>query len=156
MERRAFLAVGSLATLAPLELTRLLNPVAPPPVPERITRNEIDQLLDIANVLQGWDNSHGSGGLVGELAGNCMRWAVSLLSADCPPRLRADFLAALARLGLVAGASQFDVCFYTRRLVSLSKSRSSARKRASTGTSGPRGTPSWRARRSGSATATTG
>lgn len=110
VERRAFLAVGSLATLAPLELTRLLSPVAPPPVPERITRNEIDQLLDIANVLQGWDNSHGSGGLVGELAGNCMRWAVSLLSADCPPRLRADFLAALARLGLVAGASQFDVC----------------------------------------------
>ncbi|MYS21260.1 hypothetical protein GTW78_13795 [Streptomyces sp. SID4948] len=110
MERRAFLAVGSLAALAPLELTRLLMPVGPPPVPERITRNEIDQLLDIAGGLQGWDNAHGSGGLVGELAGNCMRWAVSLLSADCPAALRSDFLAAVARLGLVAGTSQFDIC----------------------------------------------
>ncbi|SCD88306.1 hypothetical protein GA0115240_12852 [Streptomyces sp. DvalAA-14] len=110
VERRAFLAVGSLAALAPLELTRLLMPVGPPPVPERITRNEIDQLLDIAGGLQGWDNAHGSGGLVGELAGNCMRWAVSLLSADCPAALRSDFLAAVARLGLVAGTSQFDIC----------------------------------------------
>lgn len=110
VERRSLLAIGSLAALAPLELARLLTPSGPPPVPERITRTEIEQLLDIASGLQGWDNSHGSGGLVGELAGNCMRWAVSLLSADCPPALRSDFLAAVARLGLVAGASQFDVC----------------------------------------------
>lgn len=110
VERRTLLAVGSLAALAPVELSRLLTPTGPPPVPDRITRTEIGQLLDIAGGLQRWDNMHGSGGLVGEIAANCMRWAVRLLSAQCPAALRSDFLAAVARLGLVAGASQFDVC----------------------------------------------
>lgn len=109
VERRAFLAIGSLTAFAPLELSRLLSPTAPLPLPERITVREIRHLLDTADGLQRWDAAHGGGGLIGQLAANAMRWAISLLSGDCPVPLRDDFLAAVARLGLVAGASQFDV-----------------------------------------------
>ncbi|MFE7483402.1 XRE family transcriptional regulator [Streptomyces sp. NPDC057552] len=109
VERRAFLAIGSLAALAPLELTRLFTPAEPPPVPGQITPKEVRQLLDIAEGLHGWDNAHGGGGLIGQLSTNAMQWATRLLAIDCPPPLRPDFLAAVARLGLVAGASQFDV-----------------------------------------------
>ncbi|MET8658390.1 helix-turn-helix transcriptional regulator [Streptomyces griseus] len=109
VERRAFLAIGSLAALAPLELTRLFTPAELPPTPARITPKEIRQLLDIANGLHGWDNAHGGGGLISQMSTNAMQWATRLLSVDCPPTLKREFLAAVARLGLVCGASQFDV-----------------------------------------------
>ncbi|KOU65955.1 hypothetical protein ADK55_06570 [Streptomyces sp. WM4235] len=101
--------MGSLAALAPLELTPLLTPATPPPVPARITPTEIRQLLDIADGLHGWDNVHGGGGLIGQLSTNAMQWATRLLSVACPAPLRPEFLAAVARLGLVCGASRFDV-----------------------------------------------
>ncbi|WP_254641728.1 XRE family transcriptional regulator [Streptomyces sp. BV129] len=109
VERRAFLAFTSIAALAPLELTRLLAPAEPPPIPSQITTKEIRQLLDIADGLHGWDNAHGGGGLIGQLSTNAMHWATRLLSVHCPSFLRPEFLAAVARLGLVCGASQFDV-----------------------------------------------
>ncbi|MFJ5635106.1 XRE family transcriptional regulator [Streptomyces goshikiensis] len=109
VERRAFLALSSLAALAPLEITSLFTPAEPPPVPGRITPKEIRQLLDIADGLHGWDNAHGGGGLIGQLSANAMHWATRLLSVDCPSSLQPQFLAAVARLGLVCGASQFDV-----------------------------------------------
>ncbi|WP_439681604.1 XRE family transcriptional regulator [Embleya sp. MST-111070] len=112
VERRAFLAAGAtggLAAFGPLELSPLLTPVAPPSLPSRITPREVRQLTDLADGLHGWDNAHGGGGVLELLATHCLRWAVGLLSVDCPGHLRSDFLAAVARLGLVVGATQFDM-----------------------------------------------
>ena len=110
VHRRRFLAIGSsLLALAPLDLSDLLTPATSLTTPGKISSKEICQLRDIAAGLQSWDNAHGGGGLIGQLAANSMQWAIGLLSADCPPSLRSEFLGALARLGLVAGASQFDV-----------------------------------------------
>ncbi|TWF71819.1 hypothetical protein FHX73_1716 [Kitasatospora viridis] len=109
MQRRALLAISGLAALAPLNLVGLLTPATALPLPRRISPGEISQLTEMADSLQRWDNSYGSGGMVGQAASNAMRWAVGLLSVDCPDSLRQNFLAAIARLGLVAGACQFDI-----------------------------------------------
>ncbi|MCC9307396.1 hypothetical protein LN042_09830 [Kitasatospora sp. RB6PN24] len=109
MQRRAVLAISGLAALAPLNLIGLLTPTTALPLPPRIGPGEISQLSEIADSLQRWDNSYGSGGMVGQVASNAMRWAVGLLSVECPESLRPKFLAAIARLGLVAGACQFDI-----------------------------------------------
>jgi hypothetical protein len=119
VERRVFLAVAGLTTIAPTDLTRLLTPTTTAAVPVRITRREIDQLLDIAAGLQRWDYAHGGGGVVGQLSHDTMQWAIHLLSVDCPESLRPDFLAAVARLGLVAGASAFDVCSHAEAHVAF-------------------------------------
>ncbi|MER7674146.1 XRE family transcriptional regulator [Kitasatospora sp. NPDC096128] len=108
MHRRAILAIGGLAALAPLDLLGILTPSAELPVPERISTREINLLVEYATTLQRWDTSFGGGGFVGLQAHSAMRWAVALLSVSCPDKLRTDFLAAVARLGLVAGACQFD------------------------------------------------
>lgn len=107
--RRQFLVLGSLLALDPLDLSTLLSPTTPPPIPERISSREIRQLRQIANGLHSWDNTYGGGGLIGQLATDSMQWAIRLLSVPCSPSQRPDFLGAVARLGLVAGASQFDV-----------------------------------------------
>jgi hypothetical protein len=109
VERRAFLATGAIGGLALLELGHLLTPVVPPSPPSRITPKEVRQLTDLADGLHGWDNAHGGGGVLELLATHGIRWAVGLLSVDCPAYLRPEFLAAVARLGLVAGATQFDM-----------------------------------------------
>ncbi|MEY9840562.1 XRE family transcriptional regulator [Streptacidiphilus sp. EB103A] len=105
--RRTLLAAG-LAALTPIDLSALLAPAAPA-LPARISPLEITQLEEIASTLQGWDNARGGGGLIGQLAGNTMQWAVGLLAVDCPLAYRTSFLAAVARLGLVTGAIQFDM-----------------------------------------------
>ncbi|OPC76891.1 hypothetical protein B4N89_45845 [Embleya scabrispora] len=113
MERRVFLATdtwGAIGGLAPPKLNPLLSPAVPPSTPSRITPQEIGQLTELADVLHRWDNTHGGGGVLELLASHCIRWAVGLLAADCPVHLRSAFLAAVARLGLVAGATQFDMC----------------------------------------------
>ncbi|MEW2372552.1 XRE family transcriptional regulator [Streptomyces sp. NPDC006656] len=107
--RRHFLVLGSLLALDPLDLSSLLSPAPPPAVPHQISPREIRQLQQIAAGLHIWDNSYGGGGLIGQLATDSMQWAIRLLSVSCPSSHRADFLEAVARLGLVAGASQFDV-----------------------------------------------
>ncbi|WP_234332286.1 helix-turn-helix domain-containing protein [Streptomyces sp. NRRL F-5650] len=110
VHRRRFLTISSgLLALAPLDLSALLSPATQLTIPDKISSKEIRQLQEIAAGLHSWDNTHGGGGLVGHLATNSMQWAIGLLSADCPPSLRPDFLGAVARLGLVAGGSQFDV-----------------------------------------------
>ncbi|MFB9592633.1 hypothetical protein [Streptomyces racemochromogenes] len=109
MYRRQFLALGSLLALDPLDLSTLLSPTTPPPIPETISSREIRQLQQIAAGLHSWDNTYGGGGLIGQLATDSMQWAIRLLSVPCPPSQRPDFLGAVARLGLVAGASNFDV-----------------------------------------------
>ncbi|WP_236726496.1 XRE family transcriptional regulator [Streptomyces sp. NBRC 110465] len=107
--RRQFLVLGSLLALDPLDLSALLSPTTPPAVPHQISSREIRQLQQIATGLHTWDNTYGGGGLIGQLATDSMQWAIRLLSVSCPPSHRSDFLEAVARLGLVAGASQFDV-----------------------------------------------
>ncbi|MFI2736624.1 XRE family transcriptional regulator [Streptomyces sp. NPDC018711] len=107
--RRQFLVLGSLLALDPLDLSALLSPTTPPPIPEKITSREIRQLQQIAAGLHSWDNTYGGGGLIGQFATDSMQWAIRLLPVSCPPSQRPDFLGAVARLGLVAGASQFDV-----------------------------------------------
>ncbi|MGW4442019.1 XRE family transcriptional regulator [Streptomyces sp. NPDC004682] len=109
VHRRNILAIGGLVALAPLDLSALLSPTAAPLVPSKIRPKEIRELRDIASGLHTWDNAYGGGGLISQLATNSIQWAVSLLSADCPPPLRTEFLGAVAQLGLVAGACQFDV-----------------------------------------------
>ncbi|MFD8952473.1 hypothetical protein ACFV0B_26860 [Streptomyces xanthophaeus] len=108
MDRRTLLSLGGLAIAAPLNLAGLLTPTGPPPLPGRITPAQIRQLLDIAHGIQGWDNRHGGGGVIGQLSASSIQWAIGLLAVECPPHHRAAFLAAVARLGLVAGATQFD------------------------------------------------
>jgi hypothetical protein len=109
MFRRQFLALGSLLALDPVDLSHLLTPTVPSHVPAKITAREIRQLQQIAANVQAWDNAYGGGGLIGQLATNAMQWAVRLLSVPCPPTHRPEFLGAVARLGLVAGASNFDI-----------------------------------------------
>jgi hypothetical protein len=108
VHRRNFLALGPLLALAPLDLSALITPTTSLTIPDKISPREIRQLQAIADGLQSWDHTLGGGGMVGQLARNSMQWAITLLSVDCPPPLRHDFLRAMARLGLVVGASQFD------------------------------------------------
>ncbi|WP_307805259.1 hypothetical protein [Streptomyces spirodelae] len=119
MDRRSFFAVGSLAALAPLDLAHLMGGTGQLPLPKKITSREIQQLLSIADGLHSWDHAHGGGGLVGELATGAMQWAVRLLSLDCPESLRQQFLTAIARLGIVAGASHFDTYEHDQARVSF-------------------------------------
>ncbi|WP_078625342.1 helix-turn-helix transcriptional regulator [Streptomyces iakyrus] len=108
LDRRAFLAATSLAAIAPTDLAGLVAPAAPPELPKRILHKELEQLRHIADGIHRWDNAQGGGGLVGDFASRSMEWAVRLLSVDCPPRLRADLLGSVARLGIVVGATHFD------------------------------------------------
>ncbi|WP_240653822.1 hypothetical protein [Streptomyces sp. AcE210] len=62
----------------------------------------------VADNIQRMDNEHGGGGLVSEIARRSLTWGVSLLPVKCPEPLRPQLLSAVARLGIVVGASQFD------------------------------------------------
>ncbi|WP_326724683.1 helix-turn-helix domain-containing protein [Streptomyces sp. NBC_00243] len=108
VDRRQFLAAGSLAAIAPKDLANLVAPAAPPELPKKITPREIEQLHHAADVLHLADNTHGGGGLVSVMASRTMEWAVRLLSVRCPDQLQIAFLSAIARLGIVVGASHFD------------------------------------------------
>lgn len=108
VDRRQFLAAGGLAAIAPIDLAALVAPAAPPAVPKRITPREIEQLHHAANALHLADNTHGGGGFVSVMASRTMEWSVRLLSVHCPEHLQAAFLSAVARLGIVVGASHFD------------------------------------------------
>ncbi|MFI1443259.1 hypothetical protein [Streptomyces fructofermentans] len=65
-------------------------------------------VLSVADDLHRRDNSHGGGGLVGILASRAMQWAVGLLAVPCSDQLAPQLHAAVARLGIVVGASHFD------------------------------------------------
>ncbi|MFE7072590.1 helix-turn-helix transcriptional regulator [Streptomyces sp. NPDC057620] len=108
VDRRQFFVTGSLAVIAPGELANLVAPASPPDLPRVISFREIEQLHYAANALHVADNKHGGGGLVSIMASRSMEWAVRLLSVRCPQRLQASFLSAIARLGIVVGASHFD------------------------------------------------
>ncbi|MGW9031569.1 helix-turn-helix domain-containing protein [Streptomyces sp. NPDC055722] len=108
VDRRAFLAATSLAAIAPIDLAALVAPAAPPEVPKRVRPTDLEQLRLIADGIHRWDNAQGGGGLVGDFASRSMEWAVHLLPLSCPEPLRPQLLGAVARLGIVVGATHFD------------------------------------------------
>ncbi|WP_335755370.1 helix-turn-helix transcriptional regulator [Streptomyces fodineus] len=108
VDRRAFLASSSLAAIAPIDLATLVAPSAPPTLPKRIRGKDISEVQAVAEDIYARDNAHGGGGLVGALATRAMQWAVGLLTVPCAEPLGAPLHAAVARLGIVVGASHFD------------------------------------------------
>jgi hypothetical protein len=101
-------AAGVRGALPVKSQTSLDVPTAPPDLPNKISLREIEQLRHTADAIHLSDNSHGGGGLVWVMARDAMDWAVRLLSVNCPEHLQSEFLAAVARLGIVVGASHFD------------------------------------------------
>lgn len=118
VDRRALL-LGGLAALAPVDLVSLVTPTAQPEIPQEIRRREIALLERAADHIHAMDNAHGGGGLVAEMANGSMAWAVRLLPVKCPEALRPHLLSAVARLGLVVGASQFDAYAHADARVSF-------------------------------------
>ncbi|MGW5677381.1 hypothetical protein ACWEV4_20250 [Streptomyces sp. NPDC003860] len=108
MDRRVFLSASTMAALAPLDLARIVAPTAPYELPSTITPVHIDQIVAVASNLSVWDNRFGGGGLVGEMGSRALECAVGLLSVPCPTGLRTELLTAVARLGMVVGATRFD------------------------------------------------
>ncbi|MGI5142625.1 helix-turn-helix domain-containing protein [Streptomyces sp. CA-106110] len=108
VDRRAFLAATSLAAIAPIDLATLVAPAAPPEVPKQVRPTDLEQLRLIADGIHRWDNAQGGGGLVGDFASRSLEWAVRLLPVSCPEELRLQLLGAVARLGIVVGATHFD------------------------------------------------
>ncbi|OEV13013.1 helix-turn-helix domain-containing protein [Streptomyces nanshensis] len=102
--RRSFLHVSGAAALTPIEAfapTQLT-------LPDAIGSPHIEQVKKIATDVSAWDNRFGGGGLVADVAGTAMDWSQGLLRIPCAEHLRADLLSAVARLGIVVGASAFD------------------------------------------------
>lgn len=109
VDRRAFLSASTMAALAPLDLARLVAPTTPYELPSTITPGHVDQIVAVATNLHSWDNRFGGGGLIGEMGSRALECAVGLLSVACPSTLRDELLAAVARLGMVVGATHFDM-----------------------------------------------
>ncbi|MCE3030830.1 XRE family transcriptional regulator [Streptomyces sp. CMSTAAHL-2] len=107
VDRRALL-LGGLAALAPVDLVSLVTPTTEPETPTVIRPREIALLERAADHIHALDNAHGGGGLVAEIANRSLAWAATLLPVKCPEPLRPQLLSAVARLGIVVGASQFD------------------------------------------------
>ncbi|MER5665678.1 helix-turn-helix transcriptional regulator [Streptomyces mirabilis] len=108
VDRRSFLAASSLAAVAPIDLASLVAPTAPPELPKQIHEKDIAQVLHAADGIHHWDNEHGGGGITSVVASRSLEWSVSLLSVPCSEPLRPQLLRAVARLGIVVGASKFD------------------------------------------------
>lgn len=107
VNRRSFLHTGSIAALAPIDLAHFFAP-APLSLPDTIRPCDVTQVLTVAGAISGWDNSFGGGGMVRDVSGRAMQWAVGLLHTECPVHLRPDLFASVAYLGMVVGASAFD------------------------------------------------
>lgn len=107
VKRRSFLQAGGIAALLPVDLAQFSAP-APLVLPPSVTPRDIAQLETVATAISGWDNQFGGGGMVHDVARRAMQWSAGLLHVECPGHLRADLLAAAARLGIVVGASAFD------------------------------------------------
>ncbi len=109
VDRRTFFAVPGLAALAASPgATRLLSPAQPTPLPREIRPHDVRELIEAATFISGLDNQYGGDGIVKQTASTAMMWAEDLLHVSCPAALRQPLFAAVARLGVVVGASQFD------------------------------------------------
>ncbi|ASQ94466.1 hypothetical protein CGL27_16515 [Streptomyces sp. 11-1-2] len=107
MHRRSFFQVGGIAAIAPFDLTQLFAP-SDLAIPTAIRPSDIAQVSDVATAVSGWDNRFGGGGIVRGLGSRAMQWSAGLLQAECPDSLRSELFAAVSRLGMVVGASEFD------------------------------------------------
>lgn len=109
VDRRSFLAVPGLAALAATPgAGRLLSPAQPTHLPKEIQPSDIQELIEAATFLSRLDHQYGGDGIVKQTASTAMMWAEDLLHVSCAPGLRQQLFAAVARLGVVVGASQFD------------------------------------------------
>ncbi len=108
VDRRLFLAVSSLAAFAPARLPQLVAPTEPTQLPATVHARDIDQIQHAAGVMAGWDHHYGGGGMVRDTAVVQLQWAAALLECDVAAPLRKALFAAVARLGMVVGASAFD------------------------------------------------
>ncbi|WP_432420688.1 XRE family transcriptional regulator [Nocardia farcinica] len=123
MRRSEFLraAVGVAASVAvPAPLKDLATIMEPTPVPARISRTEIAQVLDTARLFNGWDNTYG-GALVREAVAAQLRYAVDLLSAGGSDEIRAELFSAVGFLGHTAAWMAFDAFAHddARRMLNL-------------------------------------
>ncbi|SFD42857.1 helix-turn-helix transcriptional regulator [Streptomyces aidingensis] len=109
VDRRSFLAVPGLAALAATPgASRLLSPAQPTQLPAEIRPHDIQELIEAATFLSRLDHQYGGDGIVKQTASTAMMWAEDLLHISCPPALRQGLFAAVAHLGIVVGASNFD------------------------------------------------
>ncbi|WP_030372868.1 helix-turn-helix domain-containing protein [Streptomyces rimosus] len=107
VHRRNFLAAASVAAFMPGIPSLTLTEATP--LPTKVEPRDIEQIRDAATVISGWDNTYGGGGMVREAATAQLRWAAGLLHlTGTKEPLRAELFAAVSRLGLVVGASDFD------------------------------------------------
>ncbi|GLW09221.1 transcriptional regulator [Microtetraspora sp. NBRC 13810] len=105
---RACTGPDPVAAVFPVALRHLVRQIDPVPMPRAIGPQEIDQLHGAAATVSGWDNHFGGAGMVRQTASAQLQWAAGLLRIPCPSSLRPALYAAVARLGMVVGASAFD------------------------------------------------
>ncbi|TFE32908.1 XRE family transcriptional regulator [Frankia sp. B2] len=92
----------------------------PPDVPAVVGREEIDQLRMAARLFGTVDHTYG-GGLVREAVAGQLRYAVNLLNARCPERLRDELFTSVGFLAHTAAFMAFDAYVHedARRMFSL-------------------------------------
>lgn len=108
--RAAFVGVGGLLA-SPSTLLDLLAPLRPSDAPERVGRDEIEQVRGAADLLVSWGHSHGGAG-VREAANAQLRWFGQLLNARATPEVRVELHEAVGLLGHATAHMAFDACAY--------------------------------------------
>jgi transcriptional regulator with XRE-family HTH domain len=108
VERRALLAFGGLAAVAPDSFADLVPVLDQPPLPQAVRPEDIEQVRSASSVLAKWDNLYGGGGIVRSSLIGQLNWARGLLEADYAPDIEAELFTVVGRLAIVMGASAFD------------------------------------------------
>ncbi|MEV6949246.1 helix-turn-helix domain-containing protein [Streptomyces sp. NPDC051172] len=108
VERRALLAFGGLAAVAPDSFADLVPALDQPPLPDVVRPEDIEQVRSASSVLAKWDNLYGGGGIVRSSLIGQLNWARGLLEADYAPAIEAELFTEVGRLAIVMGASAFD------------------------------------------------
>ncbi|GAA3857736.1 helix-turn-helix domain-containing protein [Streptomyces sedi] len=104
VERRTFLAAGSVAAVSVTDLAPHLARA----VPRSVRPEDIAQLRSAARDHASWDNRYGGGGLARATAIGQLHWASQLLHVTCPPKLEGELFTAVGVLAVTTGASAFD------------------------------------------------
>ncbi|WP_329405419.1 XRE family transcriptional regulator [Nocardia vinacea] len=107
VNRQGFIKAAAAIAVAPGTLLDLLRKLEPTPVPSMVGVAEIEQIRTAVKIFTSWDNTYG-GGLVREAVAAQLRYAVSLLQANCAPRNRGNLFAAVGLLSHAAGFMAFD------------------------------------------------
>src|SRR5262249_15816087 len=64
-------------------MLELLAPSAPAPLPRHVSRADVDSVIAVSRIFDGWDHAYG-GGLAREAVDTQLRWSAQLLTVDCP------------------------------------------------------------------------